>query len=238
MAVSDPLVIVPARGGSSRLPKKNVRRLAGFSLLEWTFDCAQKAGFDRVMLSTDDEEIAAEASAIGYWVPFRRPAQLAESTTPTVPALLHALDWYRTQKGRDPDVVVLLQATSPFRPPELIKQALSRLDEDADIDGVLAVTKLHVPLGAVYRDDEGRLKRALDGSVDAAVYVPSGAVYVTRTAALRSEQTVVPKRCAWVLHGGVSAIDIDTPEDWALAEAIVASRLVSPPTVARKAFNA
>ena len=112
----DPLVIVPARGGSSRVPKKNVRRLGGFSQLEWTFDCAQKAGFDRIMLSTDDEEIAAEGFAIGYWVPFRRPAQLAESTTPTVPALLHALDWHKAQKARDPDVVVLLQVTSPFRP--------------------------------------------------------------------------------------------------------------------------
>ncbi len=233
VSVPDPLVIVPARGGSRRLPKKNVGRLGGLSLLGWTLACAHGAGFEKVLLSTDDEEIAAEGAAVGYWVPFRRPAELAGSAAPTVLVLLHALDWCRDSYSRDPELVVLLQATSPFRAPSLITEALGRMARQPDIDAIVAVKKLHVPLGAVYVDAGGFLASATERGKDNGAYVPSGALYLVKSKTLRTEQTVIPAKCAWISHEGVSTLDIDTPEDWAIAEALIASRQISVPAILR-----
>lgn len=226
-AAESVLAIVPARGGSKRLPGKNLRPLGGLSLLGWTARCAAAAGMPAPLLTTDDAEIAAEAKRHGYAVPFLRPRELAADDTPTVPAVLHALDRHREAAGRDPALVVLLQVTSPFRAPDLIREGIARLAGTPGADALVAMKELHVALGHVYRDERGFAAPVAPKSAERA-YVPSGALYVIRTSALRREETFMPPRCLCLPHSGLSCLDIDTPEDWALAEAAVAAGLVRP----------
>jgi CMP-N-acetylneuraminic acid synthetase len=221
-------IIVPARGGSRRLPGKNLRALAGLSLLGWTLGAMRAAGFaETPVLSTDDAAIAAEGRRLGYDVPFLRPAALAADDAPTVSVVLHALDQVVAGGAREPDLVMLLQPTSPFRPPHLLREGLDALMASAEAETLIAVRPLHVGLDHVYRADGPCLARA---TTDASTgFVPSGALYIARTAALRRHRTFVAPRCLWIAHDGLSALDIDTDEDWALAEAAVAAgRVILP----------
>lgn len=223
----DPLVIVPARGGSQRIPRKNLRPLGGLSLLGWTMASARAEGFAQVLLTTDSDEIAAEGERLGYWLPFRRPPELARDATPTRDTILHVLDWCRGTFGREPERILLLQPTSPFRPEGMIAQALRRFTDG--VDAVVAMRRLHVSLGAVFTPDTDGLSPATRvGDVRAAL-VPSGALYLIRSEALREHGSFFPPRMAALEHDGPSTLDIDTPEDWALAEAMIAAGQVRVP---------
>ena len=115
--MTDLLIVIPARGGSKRLPGKHTRLLAGRNLLQHTQRAIDQAALGApVLLTTDDAEIAAGGRALGWQAPFLRPAELAGDDVPTLPVLQHALDWYRQDSGADPGSVLLLQTTSPLRP--------------------------------------------------------------------------------------------------------------------------
>src|SRR5689334_9403842 len=115
------LGLVPARGGSKGVPGKNVRRLAGHTLLDYTARAARDAGvIDRVILSTDSAEIAQAGRRAGLEVPFTRPASLAADDTPMLPVIEHAIA-EMTRSGWTPDIIVLLQPTSPLRRPQHIR---------------------------------------------------------------------------------------------------------------------
>jgi CMP-N,N'-diacetyllegionaminic acid synthase len=221
-------VIVPARGGSRRLPGKNLRSLGGLSLLGWTLKALRAAGFaETPVLSTDDPAIAAEGRRLGYAVPFVRPAALAADDTPTVPVVLHALDHAAAAGAKEPEYVMLLQPTSPFRPPHLLRDGVAALTASAEAESLVAVRPLHVGLEHVYRPDGAFLARA--SAAAGPGYVPSGALYIARTAALRRHRSFVAPRCLWLIHDGISALDIDTEDDWAVAEAAIAAGRVAPP---------
>jgi len=222
------MVIVPARGGSRRLPGKNLRPLGGLSLLGWTLGALRAAGFAEVpLLSTDDPAIAAEGRRLGFAVPFLRPAALAADDTPTVPVVLHALDRRPPGDTEEPEFVMLLQPTSPFRPPRLLREGLDALAASPEADTLIAVRPLPVGLEHVYRADGPVLAQATAASGRG--YVPSGALYIARTAALRRHGSFVAPRCLWLAHDGLSALDIDTEDDWAVAEAAVAAGRATPP---------
>lgn len=221
------LAVIPARGGSKRLPGKNIRELGGLSLLGWTARCARAAGLDEPLLTTDDAAIAAEGKRLGLSVPFLRPAALAADDTPTTPAILHALDRHCEAAGREPALIVLLQVTSPFRTPALVREGIDRLIATPGADALIAMKRLHVALGHVYRD-AGGFAASVAPSAGEPAYVPSGALYVIRTAALRHEQGFMPPCCLILPHTGLATLDIDTAEDWALAEAAVAAGLARP----------
>ncbi|HKW84805.1 MAG TPA: acylneuraminate cytidylyltransferase family protein, partial [Burkholderiaceae bacterium] len=119
------LAVVPARGGSKRLPRKNVRPLGGRPLIAWTIEAAHASGvLDDVLVSTDDEEIADAARQCGAQVPWLRPAALATDTATSAAVLQHALAWYEAKRGAVSGVV-LLQPTSPFRSPASIRGAVA-----------------------------------------------------------------------------------------------------------------
>jgi CMP-N,N'-diacetyllegionaminic acid synthase len=221
------LAVVPARGGSKRLPGKNIRRLGGLSLLGWTARCARAARLDAVLLTTDDAEIAAEGKRHGLSVPFLRPSELAGDDTPTTPAVLHALDRHCEATGREPALIVLLQVTSPFRAPALVREGIDRLVAAPGADALIAMKRLHVALGHVYREAGGFAEPVAPSATEPA-YAPSGALYVIRTSALRREKGFMPPRCLILPHTGLATLDIDTAEDWALAEAAVAAGLARP----------
>lgn len=228
-----PLYIIPARGGSKGIPHKNIKPLGGRPLIAYTIDAARAAGApdSHILLSTDDPAIADTARALGLEVPYMRPAGLATDTAGSREVILHAMD-YADGAGIEYDCVVLLQPTSPFRAPGDILGALAMYSPD--IDMVVSVKEasanpyyncfeadpatgyLHVSKG------DGLITRRQDAP-RAMEY--NGAVYVINPASLRAmPMGAFPRRVPFEMPPRRS-IDLDTPLDWAVAEAILASGL-------------
>ena len=142
--MTEVLALIPARGGSKGIPRKNIRDFAGFPLLAWSVAAGLESGLvTRVIVSTDDAEIAATAREYGAETPFLRPAEFAQDNTTDLPVFEHALDWLMEREGYQPDVVVQLRPTSPVRPPGLVDQAVRILLDNPGADCVRGV----VPAG-------------------------------------------------------------------------------------------
>ena len=142
--ITEVLAIVPARGGSKGIPRKNIRLFAGYPLLAYSIAAGLQAEtVTRTIISTDDDEIAAVARESGAQVPFMRPGELAEDNTTDLPVFRHALAWLQEHEGYRPDVVVQLRPTSPIRPPDLVDRAVRTLSAHQDADSVRGV----VPAG-------------------------------------------------------------------------------------------
>ena len=134
--------IILARGGSKRIPKKNVKPLAGKSLISYTIDAARASKYlDRVMLSTDDTDAMEIAKAAGVEVPFTRPAELAGDTVTDFPVFEHALNWLKEHEGKVPDIVVQLRPTSPLRTTQHIDDAVALLADHPEADSVRTVAE-------------------------------------------------------------------------------------------------
>ena len=138
--MTEVLAIVPARGGSKGIPRKNIRSFAGYPLLAYSVAAGKQAQtVGRVLVSTDDDEIAAVAREFGAETPFLRPVALAADETTDLPVFQHALQWLRDNEGYRPDIVVQLRPTSPIRPPGLVDAAVAALLQHADADSVRGV---------------------------------------------------------------------------------------------------
>ena len=134
------LALIPARGGSKGIPHKNIREFAGFPLIAWSIAAGLQAkSVSRVIVSTDDEKIAAIAREYGAEVPFMRPSDLAQDRTLDLPVFEHALKWLEDIEGYKPDHVVQLRPTSPIRPTDMIDSAVKILVEKPDADSVRGV---------------------------------------------------------------------------------------------------
>ena len=230
-----PLVVlglVPARGGSKGVPGKNVRPLAGHTLLEYTARAARESGvLDRVILSTDAPEIADAGRRAGIEVPFMRPAALAGDDTPMLPVIQHALA-ETARSGWSPDVIVLLQPTSPLRRPEHIRDAVKVL-RDTSADSVVTVVEVprHLSPDYVMRIDEGRLKPFLPEGArvtrrqDARpAYSRDGTVYAFRRATVERFGGIYGDDCRPLLIEANESLSIDSPADWDHAERLLARR--------------
>jgi N-acylneuraminate cytidylyltransferase len=134
------VAIIPARGGSKGLPRKNILPLAGKPLIaysiEYSLNCSQ---IQRTLVSTDDPEIAEVARRYGAEAPFMRPSELAQDDTMDFPVFLHALEWLRAEEGSLPDLVVHLRPTTPLRPPGLIEKAIHMMVDDPQADCVRSI---------------------------------------------------------------------------------------------------
>lgn len=224
------VAVVPARAGSKGIPGKNLRTVAGRSLVRRAVESARAAStIDAVIVSTDGDAIATEAVAAGARV-IRRPAGIAGDDASSESALLHALDQLDAA-GNDPEIVVFLQATSPFVDPDDLDAAVARV-QDGHADSVFAAAPSHAFL---WRNADDGSARAVNH--DAAVrprrqdrepeYRETGAFYAFRTAAFRQHRHRFHGRVELVVVDGHGAIDIDDPADLELAEAL-APRLDRP----------
>jgi CMP-N-acetylneuraminic acid synthetase len=212
---------VVARGGSKSIPRKNLAALAGRPLIAWTIEAALRApSVDRVIVSTEDDEIAAVARAHGAEAPFMRPVELAQDTTPTMQVVIHALRWLEAEEGYVPESVALLQPTSPLRTADDITAA-SALANAVSADTVVSVslTPSHPHLAKRITGD-GRLEDfdahpRVDRRQDLEpVYSLNGAIYLARRSHLMKTQTFYgPRTYAYVMPPERS-IDVDT--DWEL----------------------
>lgn len=219
---SDLLIVVPARG-IKRLPKKNVRMLAGKPLIAHTADAIGEAGLTApCLLTTDDDEIAAIGRDLGWMVPFRRPPDLSNDDATTVDTVLHALDWFAAEHQGDPAAVMVLQPTSPLRGGDVLRRALAILAARAAVNAVISMSALHVPPSYVFIADENETLRpvAADDRPGPAL-VPNGALYLTRTVALRRAHTLYADPIAPVILDDRRAVDIDTEIDFRTAESLL-----------------
>lgn len=227
------LVIIPARGGSKGIPRKNIKSLGGRPLIWYSLNVARQLVDDsHICLTTDDDEIIEVAERYGLAVPFKRPAYLAMDNVGTYEVLLHAIEFYENRGGRF-DAIVLLQPTSPFRLVEHIKHAMNRFT--SDIDMVVSVKKASSnPYYDCFEEDEqGFLKISKgDGSItrrqDApAVYEYNGSVYVINVESLKKYSMASFKKVVKYEMPDEYSIDIDTPLDWQIAELMLKNKLVN-----------
>jgi CMP-N,N'-diacetyllegionaminic acid synthase len=221
------LCIIPARGGSKRLPGKNLAPLAGKPLVAHSIEQALAApSVERVVVSTDDPEIARAARERGAEV-IERPAELATDEAPSEGALLHALDTLEAREGYVPDLLLFLQATVPVRRPEDLEAAIATLEREG-ADSLLSVVesrRFH------WREDVGgarpvdydprRRPRSQERQPD---LVENGSIYLVRPAVLRREGCRLGGRIALYRMGAESAVDVDGPLDLALCAAALSWR--------------
>jgi len=228
------LAIVPARGGSKGVPGKNVRRLGGRTLLEYTAAAARDAAvIDRIVVSTDSEDVAAAGRAAGLEVPFLRPAALAQDDTPMLPVIRHAIDEV-TRAGWTPELVVLLQPTSPLRRPDHVARAVDLL-RSSGADSVVTVVEVpkHLSPDYVMRIDAGVLRPFLPEGERVTrrqdvrpAYSRDGTVYAFRRDTLDRCGSIYGDDCRLLIIDARESLSIDTPEDWAAAEKILEARWV------------
>jgi N-acylneuraminate cytidylyltransferase len=234
------LVVVPARGGSKGIPRKNLQLLAGQPLVAHAIATGlATSGVDRVLCSTDDAEIADVARAAGAEVPFLRPPELARDSSEDWPVFIHALDWLDRHGHWQPHLVVNLRPTSPLRRPSHVEGAI-RLLLETGADSVKAVCLarqhphkmwLRQPDGTIepYLKTPMRLQRGPDvprGELDD-VYWQNGVVDVTRLEVIRDQRVMIGRRVAGLVTELADSIDIDTPLDLAMAELLLARRTAS-----------
>jgi N-acylneuraminate cytidylyltransferase len=225
------LAVVPARGGSKSIPRKNLRRFAGHPLLAYSIAAGrQAASVARVIVSTDDEEIARVARGYGADVPFLRPGELAGDGTTDLPVFQHVLHELERQEGYRPDIVVQLRPTSPVRPRDCVDRAVALLRQHPEADSVRGV----VPSGQnpykMWRLTEGEGMKPLLPEIPEAYNLPRQALPATywqtgHVDAIRAS-TIADGSMSGViiwplLLDPIYSVDIDTPGDWLRAEWLV-----------------
>lgn len=230
--MSGVLGLVPARGGSKGVPGKNLKPLAGRALLDYTAIAARESGvLDRVVLSTDSEEIAEAGRRAGLDVPFLRPAALAADDTPMLPVLTHAVETLAAQ-GWHAEMIVLLQPTSPLRKPAHIRDAVQLLRQTG-ADSVVSVVELprHLSPDYVMKIEGGALKPFLPEGArltrrqDARpAYSRDGTVYACWRRTLERFGSLYGDDCRPLLVDAGDSLSIDSPSDWELAERRLAAR--------------
>lgn len=227
------LCVIPVRGGSKGIPRKNLRPIAGKPLVVWSIEQALADARElapehlmRVVVSTDDAELAGIAREAGAEVPFRRPAELAQDHTATEPVIEHALEHYRTVEGFDPEAVVLLQATSPLRLPGTIARAVGEFfSSGADsLVGVIPQTPFLWTLGEdggmpVAQFDVMHRPRRQDLAPEDYRYRENGSLYVTAAHVWDGLHNRLGGRIGLFVMEEAEGVDIDTPLDFSVAEA-------------------
>lgn len=221
------LGIIPARGGSQGLPRKNIRLLCGKPLLQYTAEAALAAKhLSRIILSTEDEEIAEIGRTCGLEVPFRRPAELARDDTPTLSVMQHAVQWVE-DRGELYDFICLLQPTNPLRKPEDIDACLTMLAQ-GEMDSVISVLPVphdYNPHWVYLLDQEGLLRLSTGESTPyprrqelPPAFHREGSVYVTRRDVLMKDNSLYGKRTIGYVMDPDRHVNIDGPDDWKVAE--------------------
>lgn len=219
------IAVIPARGGSKRVPRKNVKEFCGRPMIAWSIDAALESGcFDRVIVSTDDDEIAEVAISHGAEVPFRRPAELSDDFTPTVPVIAHAIRWQ--QEAAHVERACCIYATAPFTRPEDLRAGLALLN-DEQADYAFSVTTYDFPIQRALRvAKDGKISMFQSEHLNTRsqdleeAYHDAGQFYWGRADAWLTDRPIFADRSVVLLLPRQRVQDIDTVEDWERAELI------------------
>jgi len=230
------LALIPARGGSKGIPRKNIRDFAGCPLVAWSIAAGLKSELvTRVIVSTDDDEIATVSREFGAETPFLRPAEFAQDNTTDLPVFEHALEWLKENEGYVPYVVVQLRPTSPIRPRGLVDDAIRILlnHEDADcVRGVVAAGQNPHKMWRLPEGENGPMKNLLDVEGIAEpynaprqllppVYWQTGHIDAIRTSSILSKRSLTGDIIYPVIIDSRYTVDIDNLGDWARYEHLV-----------------
>jgi len=244
------LAIIPARGGSKGIPRKNIRDFAGYPLIVWSIAAGLQArSVSRVIVSTDDEEIAAVAREYGAEAPFLRPVELAQDRTTDLPVFEHALKWLEDIEGYKPDIVVQLRPTSPIRPKDCVDGAVRILVEHTDADCVRGVVPAvqnpfkmwrfngyDKPMNPLLKVDGIAEPYNAPRQILPPAYWQTGHIDAIRTSTISRKHSLSGDVVYPLVIDPRYAVDIDTLADWAKYEWLVYSDLdmVRPSNKARR----
>ena len=233
------LALIPARGGSKGIPRKNIRNFAGYPLIAWSIAASLQAkSVSRVVVSTDDAEIAAVAREYGVETPFMRPPELAQDRTTDLPVFEHALKWLEDIEGYKPEIVVQLRPTSPIRPVDCVDKAVGMLVKHEDADSVRGVVPAAQNPHKMWRfngyDSPMAPLLHVDGisepynaprQILPPVYWQTGHIDVIRASTITSKHSMTGKVVYPLVIDPRYTVDIDTPADWERYESVVFSGL-------------
>lgn len=218
------LAVIPARGGSKRIPRKNIKTFAGKPMIAWSIETAQTSGcFDRIIVSTDDKEIADVARAHGAEVPFLRPQELSDDHTGTIPVVAHAVGWMERQVG-PVDFACCLYATAPFMRSQDLRQGLDVLNKSG-AQYAFTVTSFAASIQRSFRITEQQRIEMFDPaqfntrSQDLEeAYHDAGQFYWGRAQAWMASTPLFSKDSTPIVLPRYRVQDIDTLDDWIRAE--------------------
>jgi len=235
--MTEVLAIIPARGGSKSIPRKNILDFAGHPLIAYSIAAGLAAEtVTRVIVSTDDEEIAEISRRYGAETPFTRPEKHARDQTPDLPVFRHALEWLQTNEGYRPDIVVQLRPTSPFRRVQHIDQAVETLVERSEADAIrtvcipfqnpfkmwrIAPDGFMRPIGlelGVAHEPHNQLRQALPE-----IYWQTGYVDAAWADTIMLKNSMTGDRILPLIIDPSDWVDIDSPDDWKRAERLLES---------------
>ena len=231
------LGLIPARGGSKGIPRKNIRKLNGKPLLIYTAEAALASKLlDRVVLSTEDEEVAAVGRSCGIEVPFLRPFELAQDTSPTLPVVQHAIEYF-SEMGDVYDAVCILQPVTPLRSSQVIDACISMMS-DSGADTVITISKVPVqynPHFVYFKNEAGALDYAMGGRTKpvrrqdvADSYVREGSVYLTTVDTIKNLNSLFGEKVLGLEISPEDSVNIDSQDDWDRAEIILRARDENP----------
>ena len=219
------LAIIPARGGSKGVPRKNIKNLYGKPLIAWTIECAKNSKYlTKIIVSTDDEEIAKISEVCGAEVPFLRPLQFAKDNSPTIDSILHAIEFFE-EKGEFFDIIVLLQPTSPLKITLDVDKSINQLINNHEAKSLGSVDEPnHPPYWSMSIKNDFLVpafgqelfeKRRQDLPK---TYMPNGAIFIAYTDELKKYKTFYTPKTTYYTMTSDRSIDIDTEFDFELAE--------------------
>jgi CMP-N,N'-diacetyllegionaminic acid synthase len=227
-------IVIPARSGSKGVIDKNIKLLGGKPLLQWTVEAIGTSGIENslAILSTDSSHYAEIGKSLGLQVPFLRPAECAGDSASALQVIEHAVKWFRSEYGYLSEQTMWLQPTSPFRSAAIIHQAVSILIEQ-QAKAVIGCKEIHRDLTTLFHCEKGYLV-PVDSSrptqtsrqQSKSLLTPNGAMYLCKTKYLLEQKTFYPPKTLPLVMGAIESLDIDTEEDWAMAEAFIKQGLV------------
>jgi N-acylneuraminate cytidylyltransferase len=227
------LALIPARGGSKSIPRKNMIEFAGYPLIAYSIAAGLAAEqVSRVIVSTDDEELAEISRRYGAEVPFMRPAVHAEDTTPDLPVFVHALEWLAENEDYRPNIVVQLRPTSPFRRLRHINRAIETLAAHPDADAVRTVIEpFQNPFKMWTIDEDGVMQPLVKTEFQEAynmprqalptVYWQTGYVDAAWAKTILEKRSMTGERILPLVIEPGDWVDIDSPDDWKRAERLI-----------------
>ncbi len=217
------VAIIPARGGSKGIPRKNIKELDGKPLIAYIIETALKVEeLDRVIVSTEDEEIAEIAKKYGAEVPFIRPEELTKDETPTLPVLQHTVKYLEEQESYRPDIIVLLYATSPLLRAERVSKAIRMLKEGG-FESILSVVE---DKGHYWLEKDGKYERMYPKVVKnrqftMPLFKENGAIYVYRRDILMKGGIMDDTTRGLLIMQREESIDIDEPIDFEITKLLI-----------------
>jgi N-acylneuraminate cytidylyltransferase len=218
------LAVIPARGGSKRIPHKNIREFCGQPIIGYSIQAALNSGvFDRVIVSTDCDKIAGVAKQCGAEVPFTRPAELSDDHTPTIPVIDHAVNWYQ-ERGEAVDYACCIYATSPFVQVADLKMGLSKLTEKPGAEFLFPVTTFPFPIFRALEIKSDKIEMIWPANEVARsqdlpeAYHDAGQFYWGTSKAWTQNEGIYSSHALPLKIPRSRVQDIDTPEDWNRAE--------------------